>query len=229
MARMPLGARVNVMDAPKQARDGELTIRGLLHDLGHQMMTLSLLAESVQSDHAMPADSRRRMQLVIHEMLRAIDMIADSITAGNAGQAGGESSIVDVRGLASDVAQLTGLAYDSTVTMLPGRAATIRIPATVLWRVLANLVDNAVRAAGPGGRVDISVEQAIDAVIEIADDGPGFGSCPAGTAGLGISVVQQLLEHEGGRLEVAKRPGGGTSVRVIFGIERDYRTAPVCA
>jgi signal transduction histidine kinase len=208
--------------SPALAGDKELTVRGLMHDLGHQMMTLSLLADSVRDDSALSADSRYRMELVMQEMFRIVDIIADSMPADAGPQLPGA---VDVRDLARDVAQLAGLTYDTTVTVESGGPAVIRIGSTQLWRVLVNLVGNAVRAAGPGGRVTIRIEQELDTVVEVIDDGPGFGSGPAGAGGLGLAVVRQLLAAVGGHLEVTPAPIRGTCMRVTFGPEREYRMA----
>jgi signal transduction histidine kinase len=198
--------------SPALSGESELTVRGLMHDLGHQMMTLSLLADSVRDDSALSADSRHRMELVMQEMFRIVDIIADSIAADGGPPTRG---VVDVRELADDVAQLAGLTYDTTVTVEPGGPAVVRIGSTQLWRVLVNLVDNAVRAAGPGGRVTIRIEQERDTIIEVTDNGPGFGGSAVGAAGLGLSVVRQLLEAVGGRLEICAAPGPGTCMRVI--------------
>ncbi len=206
-----------------------LRIRGLRHDLGHQILTLSLLAESVRDDKTLSADSRRRMELVVHEMLRALDMITDYIPADASRLAGGDSASVDVRALADEIRQLAELACETSVVLRPGRPAIVRVSPTLLWRVVTNLVDNAVRAAGPGGHVEIGVRQEIDTVIEIADDGPGFGNGPDGAAGLGLSVARQLLDVAGGRLEIGHLPGGGTCARVIFGLEREHTMVPACA
>lgn len=206
--------------------DGELSVRGLLHDLGHQMMTLSLLAESVRDDSALSAESRQRMELVMQEMFRIVDIIADSMPTDVSPAAPGT---VDIRLLADEVAHLAGLAYATSVTVEPGEPAVIRVGASVLWRVLANLVDNAVRAAGPDGRVDIKIEQRFATVLEVTDNGPGFGAGAAGMAGLGLTVVRELLDSVGGRLEVSDAPGGGARVRVSFPLDRQSRLAPAAA
>ena len=111
----------------------------------------------------------------------------------------------------------------------PDGQAVLRVSGTLMWRVLANLVDNAVRAAGPDGTVEIRISQERDTVIEVVDDGPGFGGGPPGTAGLGLSVVRRLLEAEDGRLELAEPAGGGACARVVFSLEREYRVAPMSA
>jgi len=207
---------------------GDLQIRGLLHDLGHQMMTLSLLAETVRSDSTLSDSSRQRMELVMQEMFRIVDIIADCSLAAPPAPGGG-TALMDIRQLAEEIAQLAEGAYQATVIVRPGGPAVLRVRPTLLWRVLANLVDNAVRAAGPDGQVEVSIEQGRDTVIEVTDNGPGFGSGPHGTSGLGMTVVRQLLEAEGGRLEVGAAPGGGTRVRVVFGLEREYQAVPMCA
>ena len=212
--------------APALATDNEFKVRGLLHDLGHQLMTLSLLADSVRDDSALSADSRQRMELVMQEMFRIVDIIADSMPSGTRPATPGA---VDIRALANEVAHLAGLAYSTTVTVAPGGPAVIRIGASLMWRVLANLVDNAVRAAGPGGRVDIRIEQGLDTVLEVTDSGPGFGGSPHGAAGLGLTVVRQLLDSAGGRLDVGEAASGGACVRVTFGLSREHRTAPANA
>ena len=197
------------------AADSEVKVRGLLHDLGHELMTLSLLADSVREDNALSADSRQRMELVMQEMLRIADIIADSVPTHAPAEPPGQ---IDVRALANDVAQLAGFAYDTTVTVAPGQPAIVQIRASLMWRVLANLVDNAVRAAGPGGRVDIRIEHELGIVLEITDNGPGFGAGRAGEAGLGLTVVRQLLRTAGGHLDVAETPDGGARVRVTLGL-----------
>lgn len=199
--------------ASASASASELTIRGLMHDLGHQMMTLSLLMDSVRDDNALSAESRRRMDVVMQEMFRIVDVIADSIPAR---PRLASPSAVDMRALASDVAYVAALAYDTTIVVEPGAPAFIPIGASVLWRVLGNLVDNAVRAVGPGGRVDIRIHRDVDTVLEIADDGPGFGGDPPHVAGLGLTVVRHLLASAGGRLDVSNGTGGGGRVRVTF-------------
>jgi nitrogen fixation/metabolism regulation signal transduction histidine kinase len=46
-------------------------------------------------------------------------------------------------------------------------------------------------------------------------------------AGLGLAVVQQLLDTTDGRLEVADRGVDGTRVRVVFRLERERVVVPL--
>jgi CheY-like chemotaxis protein len=93
--------------------------------------------------------------------------------------------------------------------------------------VLANLLSNADRYTGPGGRIRVSVSrEGSEAVLRVADNGLGIslellprifdlftqgerppGLAPAGL-GVGLALVRSLVELHGGRVE-AHSPGQG--------------------
>jgi signal transduction histidine kinase len=91
-----------------------------------------------------------------------------------------------------------------------------------LNQVWLNLLDNALDAVSPGGRLDVSAKREGDAVVvRIADDGPGipdaikerifdpfFTTKPVGEGtGLGLDIVRRLVNRNRGAIEVASRPG----------------------
>ncbi|RDH76287.1 sensor histidine kinase KdpD [Mycolicibacterium moriokaense] len=100
----------------------------------------------------------------------------------------------------------------------------------LLERVLANLVDNALRYA-PGSPVRVTASTVGDRVfIAVIDEGPGI---PRGTAeqlfapfqrlgdrdtstgvGLGLSVAKGFVEAMGGTIQASDTPGGGLTVLV---------------
>ena len=106
-----------------------------------------------------------------------------------------------------------------------------------LRTLLRNLVDNAVRYSGDGGRVDVSVEEAggpdaPHAELAVTDSGPGIPPGErtrvfdrfyrrAGTAqpgsGLGLSIVKAIADAHGATLTLADGPQGrGLRVIVAF-------------
>jgi signal transduction histidine kinase len=216
---------------PAPAGDHQPGFRGLLHDLGHQLMTVSLLAESLHADSSLPADARMRAELVAQETARALEMISAAAGDGQPGGAGGPASdqagpgrapsLIDVRDVAGQVARLTGLTHGTKVRVHPGPPAEARLDPMTAWRVLSNIVENAARAAGRDGRVDIRIWSDAGLVVEITDTGAGPGSAPGGSAGLGLSVVADLLAGYGGGLDISAADGGGTSARAMFGTGRD--------
>ncbi len=90
----------------------------------------------------------------------------------------------------------------------------------MLRRALINVLDNATRAAGDAGRVRVRVSSmAGEALVEVADDGDGFGRIPS-VSGLGMSIVDQALRACRGRLEISSGPGPGTTVRMRIPAQR---------
>jgi signal transduction histidine kinase len=205
--------------------DQDLGTRGLLHDLGHQLMTVSLLAESLHADGTLTAEARQRADLVVQETARALEMISRTAGGGDRLAPGEPAGLTDVRDVAARVARLTQLTHKTAVRVNPGQPTYLRVDPMTAWRVLSNIVENAARAAGPDGLVNISIRRDAGTVIEITDSGAGPGSAPRGTAGLGLSVVTGLLADCGGGLDISAVKGGGTSARAVFGTDCD-RAAP---
>lgn len=109
-----------------------------------------------------------------------------------------------------------------------------------LEQVLSNLVGNALDALA--GRADGLIELRTRVAggrlcLEVADNGPGiaaevrdrilqpfFSTKPLGQGlGLGLSIVGDLVEAAGGRLEVLDRPGGGALMRASWPLAPEAR------
>lgn len=103
-----------------------------------------------------------------------------------------------------------------------------------MLRVIAtNLVENAVRYAGPGARLTLSVERADDCVVlRGCDNGVGVAEeelprlferfyrsdrarASRGT-GLGLSIVKHIVTQAGGAVEARGGRGLGLDVRCVF-------------
>jgi signal transduction histidine kinase len=95
--------------------------------------------------------------------------------------------------------------------------------ATRLRRALANVLANATHAAGPHGHVQLTERvNGNTELIEISDDGPGFGSTAAdGRAGIGLRITQEILAECGGRIEVGRLSSGQTLVRLLLPISTE--------
>jgi signal transduction histidine kinase len=116
--------------------------------------------------------------------------------------------------IAADVAAAARLSTTATVHIEAGETWAPVDPLT-FRRVLTNLVGNAVRAAGPQGEVRVQV-YAIDgrAVLQIEDDGPGFGAGPAGSGAHGLDIARDLVLSMAGKLQIGSGARGGCRVRI---------------
>jgi two-component system, OmpR family, sensor histidine kinase TctE len=129
-----------------------------------------------------------------------------------------------VRHVAADLAPLL-IASERTIAVVVDTAQPIRGDVGAIERVVTNLIQNAIEH---GGRhVTIRV---LGSGLEVEDDGPGIPLeerervfepfhrlRPRSTGtGLGLNLVQQVVERHGGRVSILGAPGGGTIVRVEF-------------
>ena len=93
----------------------------------------------------------------------------------------------------------------------------------------SNLVENAIRYAGPGSAVTLSARPGL---LEVADDGRGVSDdelprlferfyrsdrarASRGT-GLGLAIVKHVVVSAGGEVEAAGGPGQGLQIRCSF-------------
>lgn len=110
-----------------------------------------------------------------------------------------------------------------------------------LTQVFVNLVGNAVRVSGSASLVQIRAaprpndEGRPEICVQIIDRGPGipdeikprifdkfYRGKEAGSAGLGLTIAQQVVSAHQGRLQVLDTPGGGATFEVCLpGLEED--------
>ncbi|MDE6260697.1 MAG: HAMP domain-containing histidine kinase [Oscillospiraceae bacterium] len=105
-----------------------------------------------------------------------------------------------------------------------------------LRQVFCNLLDNADKHGGSGGRVEVSVGREEDeVVIRIRDHGPGVpedelpfikykfykGSSKARGSGIGLAVCDEIINSHNGSLDIGNAPGGGcvVTIRLPIGVE----------
>jgi signal transduction histidine kinase len=100
-----------------------------------------------------------------------------------------------------------------------GTEAWAHMDPVALWRAVRNVLDNACRVAA--GRVNVGVEAGQGwVVIQVDDDGPGFGAgwgrARPGLASLGLGIVHDLISGYGGSLEIRTCEMGGARVRMLL-------------
>lgn len=104
-----------------------------------------------------------------------------------------------------------------------------------LQQIFLNLLSNAVKFTPPGGRISVRLHgQPHEATVEVADTGVGMSGdfLPRafdpfmqeergntrrhGGLGLGLAIVQHLVEAHGGRITAQSQPGEGTAFRITL-------------
>jgi signal transduction histidine kinase len=112
---------------------------------------------------------------------------------------------------------------------IPPDLPEVRVDPMQLEQALVEIVSNALDAMPQGGRLRIAAAlngaAGAEVSIEVADTGPGipdsvlpsvcepFFTTRADGTGLGLAIAKRYVEQNGGKLEIASRPGA-TTVRV---------------
>jgi len=183
-------------------------LRELLHDIGHELATVSLLVEAVRADTNLSPRTRHHVELMQQETSRLLRLtrVATEVEAGP----------VAVRELLGPLVSVAALSEPTSVALRPGPPVTLDVDEMMLWRIMANLLDNAVRAAGPDGHVEVDVRDDHGVVIEVTDDGPGFGRGPRGWRSRGLAIVRRLAGTCDAAVHIDPAQPRGTKVWLAF-------------
>lgn len=159
----------------------------------------------------MSASLRCQVSLMRTQTARMLGLLRDSLDREP------RPELVEVRALVDEIVSVTNAGHQATVTLTPGPRRWLCTHPAAVWRAVANVVDNAGRAAGPAGEVQIFLhDRASQVVIEVVDDGPGFGAAPAGSASLGLGITASLAAQCGGTVQVLPVLPHGVRVRLQF-------------
>jgi signal transduction histidine kinase len=208
--------------------------RQFVSDASHELRTpltairgqLEVLARGARSE---PGEVRRVEGIVMVEMARIERLVNDLLTLARLD----ESAPLERREI-SIVPYLNRLAADESLGEVElGELAvgTLCADPDRLTQVVRNLLANARRHAGQGGRVALSATAAGRCLtIRIDDDGPGIDPAErervfdrfhrsqgsrdrqSGGSGLGLAIARSIVELHGGRIWIEESPLRGARV-----------------
>ncbi|UZN03812.1 sensor histidine kinase [Cellulomonas sp. S1-8] len=233
----------SINDMLAALRDSRQAQRLLAEDAAHELKTpLTSLRLNVELlirldrrgtlDSALPAQSRTRLLHDLGSQVAELSTLAAELTDLARGDVSDESTelldLADVvvaaatraRSRAPDVE----VALDVTSVWVSGRPAALE-------RAVLNLVDNAGTWSPADQPVQVRLRaEGTSAVLEVDDAGPGIDAADVPRvfdrfyradsaralpgSGLGLSIVQRVVDAHGGRATVARSARGGALLRV---------------
>ena len=202
-------------------------IANVAHELRTPLSTLRLRLDAVD-DPALVAAMHRTLDQASHVITQLLDLASLEGLAIAADEhldpvAVAQAAIEDAAPAVYAGGRTIGLVAPDAPARVCGRAPLVAL-------ALANLIDNALRHTPAG--TNILVEVDADGGVTVADDGPGIPdrNLPALTqrfrrgeqareqgSGIGLSIVERILEAHGTALEIGNGATGGARFRFRLG------------
>jgi signal transduction histidine kinase len=169
-----------------------------------------------------------RLNSVVEDLLLMARMEGNALSA--------RPTPVNLAQVLEDVAPALGelaARAGSTCTMSPAPPLWIEGYDSLIFRLVFNLAENAIKYTPPGGKIEITLQQQnSSAVLEVKDNGPGI---PADTlehifdrfyrgdparegsgTGLGLALVRSIVQLHQGQIHVSSTLGEGSCFRVVL-------------
>jgi K+-sensing histidine kinase KdpD len=189
------------------------------HDLRTPLAGVKLAVSSLrQNDVAWTPEETSELLETIEDSADRLQGLVSNLLDASRLQAGALTVQPAKVGLDEVVARaLVGTAGRERVQVdVPESLPPVVADAGLLERVLANLVDNALRH--DGGTVQVT---ATAGCVQVVDHGPGLAVLPDPFTsdrgiGLGLFVVRGFVEAMGGTVTPVATPGGGLTMRVVL-------------
>ena len=234
-----LGAVILAFDITER-EGGERLRRDFTANVSHELKTplqgIIGSAELLENGLVKPEDMPRFVGHIRSEAQRMVALIGDIIRLSQLDE--GEEmpredvDLLEVARRATEQLDTTAQARKIAVTV-DGQPTAVNGVRQLLYEVIYNLCDNAIKYNVDGGSVRMTVSgDGANACVTVADTGIGIPleqqarvferfyrvdkshSKASGGTGLGLSIVKHAVQYHGGSISLNSRPGEGTTVRV---------------
>lgn len=208
------------------------------HELKTPLQGIIGSAELIENGMVKPEDMSRFVGHIRLEAQRLVTLIGDIIRLSQLDEGGDmPRENVDLLSVASAVANdlLPSADGQGISIAVEGSPANVCGVKRLLYEIVYNLCDNAIKYNRQGGSVKIStVSEGSFSSVTVSDTGIGIApeyqnriferffrvdkshSKSSGGTGLGLSIVKHAVQYHHGKIELTSAPGKGTSITVSF-------------
>ena len=205
---MANASRAWVVERPRPSDFRSKREQRLRHDLRQSLGAVMALVSIIESNPLLVPEVLERLDQIQREADWMAKILADQDDHPQ------QVRVVDIGEAVSESWALVAACAPCVVRLVREPAAHAIADPVALRRSTRNLIENAVRAVGAHGSVEVRVlTRGDDVLVEVADDGPGFGKIPA-QQGLGLVTVRRFVTRFGGSFVVGTSELGGALVSI---------------
>ena len=224
--------RMAVLEQVDQQRVALL--RSVSHDLRTPLATIRAVATDLRDSDLHDEATRQELLKSVSDEAERLDHLVGNLLSMSRIEAGS----LRIEDQAVDLAELLQLAVLRLAPMYSQVHVEVEIDRSIplitgdpvlLDEVIANLLENAARYAPVGSTISVQLGRAdTNAVkLRVCDHGPGIGpedsahvfqafwrGADSRSSGLGLTIVQAIVEAHGGSIKLVETPGGGATFEV---------------
>ena len=237
----PIGTVILAFDITEQEfaeRNRREFTANVSHELKTPLQGIIGSAELIENGMVKPEDLPRFVGHIHAEAARLVTLIDDIIRLSQLDEGDAmPTEPVDLLAVSQEAAENLhdAAAARNVMVSVTGQPAVLPGVRRLIYEIVYNLCDNAIKYNRDGGRVDVTVAaDAGGSSITVADTGIGIApehqarvferfyrvdkshSKASGGTGLGLSIVKHAMQLHHGRIELESTPGTGTTIRAIF-------------
>jgi two-component system sensor histidine kinase KdpD len=218
-------------------------LASISHDLRTPLAVIAGASSSLaEKGDRMSAEERRALASSIYEQSGEMSKLVINVLEMTRLEAGGIALDRDwhaVGEIAGSVLHRMRerLARHVVQIELPSEVPLVRVDATLVEQVFANLLENAAKFTPPGTTVTLRAAVRVSELeMSVEDNGPGLPpgdpdrlfakfhrgrtEDAIGGAGLGLAICRAIVHLHGGRIWAERRPEGGTAFRFTLPVEQ---------
>ena len=231
---------LDVTEQYKAQKEREDFSANVSHELKTPLTTISGFAEMMKSGMVKEEEEIKDFSSMIYiEAQRLLTLIDDIIRLSRIEEGRQElEEPVQLLQLAKEAASLLEQETEKrNITMeVSGDAITIPGNSTMLYEMIRNLCENAVKYNVDGGRVDVTVQSLNNGYVKLTVKDTGIGipkkdheriferfyrvdksrSKQTGGTGLGLSIVKHIVERHHGEIHLTSEEGKGCCMEVLL-------------
>jgi two-component system sensor histidine kinase VicK len=225
----------------QSGREKDRILRAVAHDLRNPLGGIASLSLAM-ADDANTEEQNNMINLVKETSFNSLELINEILEAANTASSAFNKEWVEINGLVNNSVELLRFKAaekkQEIILCLLNTPTELLINREKIWRVMSNLISNAIKFSPKGAVINVAVaetENGIELCVE--DHGIGIpnqlqqdvfnmftnakrsGTDGEKSFGLGLSICRQIVEKHSGKIWLKSDVGNGSSFHVYLPTE----------